>query len=795
MRNRVTVAELPGHHVLTSAGAYSIGLAVAKDPVSGTLAVILHADVADSTTLVQQDKEIAHERIQDSFRRFGVTITDYHGKVLELRGDALLARFDRASDAVTAALAFQTEQDSYLAQLEDDLRPALRVGISMGEVVFADNTVTGAGVVQAQRIEQLANPGSVCITSAIQEALSKRMPIELDDLGEQALKGFDSHVHVYRVGLTPGASIPPPDKHSQPDKTSNKKGLLAALAVLFLVLVGSATYWFSSRNQPVETASIERMAYPLPDKPSIAVLPFTNMSSEAEQEFFADGMTEDLITDISKLSGLFVIARNSVFAYKGKVVNIGQVAEELGVRYVMEGSVRRIGNQVRINAQLIDATTGGHVWAERYDGSLDDVFSMQDRITRSIVTALALTLSVQEKSSIERTETVDAKTYDLYLRGWEHYRVGTAKDYASAIIFFEKALSRDPDFERAHAALAAVYWNILRKGWWQESLGIQYYPASELARIALRRSQQNPTALTHQVASEWIVFYSSNRRRALAEARLALELDPNHPAGHLAMANALLKDNQPRQAVEFIESAMRLDPYHPTSYLVMYAQAQFQLGNYAIAAEWLERSIEINSEDDWAFVYLAATYGQLNLAEKARAALNRANELRANADWGRITLMVTAHPVFRWQGNRDALKEGLLVAGAPRGGEWYKLIVGDGESAEVTGASNIDARKAKLLHDGGALFIDIAETWFVRRIPGARFMQWWSSEGWLFNEVALGKLADKHEEIVIYSTWDGRQVLLAGALAASWGFTKISIFPGGIDEWVASGYPVDTEKI
>jgi adenylate cyclase len=261
--------------------------------------------------------------------------------VAELRGDALLAEFERASDAVSAALSFQADHANHISRLKDDLRPTVRVGIAMGEVIIADSTVTGAGVVQAQRVEQLADPGSICITAAIHESLSRRLPFDLEDLGELVLKGFDIPVRVYRVELIAGQSIPIPQKTSKGETSPKKPELMIATIVIALVVAGGAAYWFKTQEPKVEAASIDRMAFPLPDKPSIAVLPFTNMSDDAEQEYFADGMTDDLITDLSKLSGLFVIARNSTFTYKGKSVKIRQVAEELGVRYVLEGSVRR----------------------------------------------------------------------------------------------------------------------------------------------------------------------------------------------------------------------------------------------------------------------------------------------------------------------------------------------------------------------------------------------------------------------------------------------------------------------
>ena len=280
----------------------------------------------------------------------------------------------------------------------------------------------------AQRVEQLADPGGVCITAALHEALPKRMPFDLENMSEQVLKGFDDPVRVYRVELSANQSVPGPQNISKAETFTSKPRLLVATIVMALVVAGGAAYWFNTQEPKVEAASIESMAYPLPDKPSIAVLPFTNMSGDPEQEYFADGMTEDLITDISKLSGLFVIARNSVFTYKGKAVKVRQVAEELGVRYVMEGSVRRVGNQVRINAQLIDATSGGHVWADRYDGTYDDVFALQDRMTAKIISALSLELSPQDEVQLAKSDTASPEAYDEFLKGWElRWRVESRK--------------------------------------------------------------------------------------------------------------------------------------------------------------------------------------------------------------------------------------------------------------------------------------------------------------------------------------------------------------------------------
>ena len=314
------------------------------------LAAIVHADVMGSTALVQHNETITHERIRDAFRRFSETIRAYGGTPHEVRGDALLATFPRASDAVSASLSFQTGNTHHNETLEDDIRPEVRIGISLGEVVIADGTLTGPDVVMAQRIEQLAEPGGICIQGTAYETIPRRLVFEYSNLGEQQLKGFDEPVRVYGVKPKLGAEIPRPDPQQRGKRFPGRRALIAAIAVT-LIIVGGLTAWIKPWQPEVERADPANMAYALPDKPSVAVLPFDNLSDDKEEAYFSDGVTEDIITDLSKISGLFVIARNSTFAYKDQPVKVRQVAQELGVRYVLQGSVRRVEEKVRITAQ------------------------------------------------------------------------------------------------------------------------------------------------------------------------------------------------------------------------------------------------------------------------------------------------------------------------------------------------------------------------------------------------------------------------------------------------------------
>jgi adenylate cyclase len=789
---------------------------MAKDRLSGKLAVILHADIADSTALVQQDKRLAHERIQDTFKRFSDIIEKYQGHVVELRGDALLAEFERASDAVSAALSFQSDHADHNSRINDGLRPTVRVGIAMGEVIIADSTVTGAGVVQAQRVEQLADSGGICITAAICESLSKLMPFDLEDLGEQVLKGFDIPVRVYRAELIAGQSIPPPQQTSLSETPSTKPRLVVAIIVIVFLVAGGAAYWFKTQEPKVEAASIERMAFPLPDKPSIAVLPFTNMSSVAEQEYFADGMTENLITDLSKISGLFVIARNSSFSYKGQQVKIRQVAEELGVRYVLEGSVQRAGEQVRINAQLIDATTGGHLWAERYDGSLQDIFTLQDQVTQQIVIALKVSLTGEEEAQYLRHNTENVEAHDAFLQGWANYKLGTTVDLARSIPLFEEAVRLDSGYAEAHAALATVYWDAYQKDW-AFDLGIPSFEAESRASLHLDEALKTPNPLAHAQMSR-VYLALGFPGEAVRESELAVAIDSNNASGYASLANALILTDRPQEGADMIRKAMRLDPHHPPEYLTILGAAQFGLEQYEAAARTLERAVNRIPDSEKPLIYLASSYGHLGNMRDAEDTIETTNDLRATLGLGQLSLEKEHEaadyspfrgeidfPSFGLKQAQDRLRLGLSKIPALN---WQYLIrvhlvIGEGNSwFEVEGATEIDLATAKSFYDRGVMFIDVGTDreghWQKGRVAGAVNLPLRENNpgGISLRETELNKILDKSEEVVFY--WCTRDTTVCNpyyetAKAVTWGYQKVFYFIGGAPAWKEAGYPIEAD--
>jgi TolB-like protein len=432
--------------------------------------------------------------------------------------------------------------------------------------------------------------------------------------------------------------------------------------LLFAVAAGAAA-WLRPWEPKIEAASVERMALPLPDKPSIAVLPLANMSNDPNQDYFADGITEDLITELSKVSGLFVIARNTSFTYKGKAVKIAQVAEELGVRYVLEGSVQRAGDRVRINAQLIDALSGGHVWAERFDGSLADVFALQDKVTTGTAEALAVRLTATQQASIAQKETRVPAAYDAFLRGWEHYRRTTPEDFAQSIPFFEEAIRLDPDYGRAYAALTMVYLLANNREWWN-SLGITPREPYQRAMAYLQEARRRPTSTFYQADGTW-ARNSGFSLDGIASFKQAIALDPSDSWNYAYLAWAQIDAGHLAEAEANIERAMRLDPHYPSVFLNILGLIQLNGGQLEQALASLERVTHISPQDEHPLLALAATAGQLGRLPKAAEAIARYNDIRIERGDITLTLATLPNVLFSKYAPNSVIKKGLRLAGVP----------------------------------------------------------------------------------------------------------------------------------
>lgn len=569
-----------------------------RSHLSRKLAVILHADVVASTTLVQRNETLAHERMQAAFRQFSDTIADYGGTAHELRGDALVAEFERASDAVTAALAFQSANRTVNAALADDIRPEIRIGISLGEVVIADGTITGAGVVLAQRLEQLAESGGIVVQGAVAETVPTRMPFDFASLGEQRLKGFEQPVRAIAVDLRPGEALPP----AEAGRTA-------------------------PHTEPASHGAVE--------KPSIAVLPFTNMSNDPEQEYFADGISEDIITALSHIKQWFVIARNSSFAFKGRNVDAREIARELGVRYLLEGSVRKAGNRLRITGQLIDAESGVHLWADKYDGDIEDVFALQDSITESVVGAIEPSLRLAEIARSKRKLPRDIGAYDLYLQALPHLYAIRPGPNAQALDLLHQAIELDPDYAPALAYLAWGYEERVTRAWGDyrsDDAGV----AVALARRAIDADWNDVLVLV--VAGFVLVMIARDYDQGMEAVNRAREINPNIAFVSFLVGAALNICGNPEEGLACIEDAIRVSPGDPGAFFFYTSAAMSHLmcGRPAEACDLATKSARMYKGWDTTYRILAPALVQLDRIEEARAAVAKLLELSPSMTVSRL---------------------------------------------------------------------------------------------------------------------------------------------------------------
>jgi adenylate cyclase len=604
-----------------------------KDHLSRKLAVILHADVVGSTSLVHLNETLAHERIQGVFHRFSETITSYGGVAREIRGDALVAEFERASDAVTAAIAFQAQNERSNATLNDEIKPVLRIGISLGEVIIADNTITGAGVVLAQRLEQIATPGSVVVQGSVYETVPTRIPLKFESLGEQSLKGFDQPVRAYAAELRPGSELPSPETETF-EKTDDKTTSAA-----------------SDHHSPVDAN----------EKPSIAVLPFANMSGDPEQAYFCDGIVEDIITELSHFKDLSVIARQSSFSFRGQDLDIVEVGKKLNVHYVLEGSIRKSGNRVRITAQLIDAWTGAHVWANRFDRELEDIFSVQDEVVRTISATLMDKVHHADYELAKRKSPSNLKAYDCVVLGLNYFYKWTPESNQRAQELFEQAVSIDPEYASAYAWLAETHFRAGLNFWsasFKKSFSLFFDYASK--SVVLDDNDSH----THTALGLAYLFRGDHD---LARSHLdrALALNPSNTDAmvHLGRCEAL--SGNPQKGVEQLFEAQRFNPF--ANYQWFAGQVHYIAGEYAEAIQNLNT---LSSPNALVHAFLAASHGQLGNNTEAREsaslftsmaqALVKLSGASLPQSW--VEFVAARYP-FKYEKDAEHFKSGFEKAG------------------------------------------------------------------------------------------------------------------------------------
>ena len=523
------------------------------------LTAILSADAVGYSRLMAED-ETATVKTIASYREIMATLIKQHrGRVVDSPGDNLLAEFSSVVDAVQCAVAVQNEFQTRNAELAENRRMEFRIGINLGDVIDEEDRIYGDGVNIAARLEALADPAGICVSKTAFDQIETKLPLGYEYLGEQSVKNIPKPVGAYRVLMKPDAAGKVIGEKRFLGRFSRKTAM-AAIIVLLMV-AGGLIGWniYLQQSKKVEPASVENMAFPLPEKPSIAVLPFTNMSGDPEQEYIADGITENIITALSMISKMFVISRNSTFTYKDKPSEIKQVGEDLGVKYVLEGSLMRSEDQVRVTAQLIDTTSGHHLWAERYERKMTDFFTLMDEITRKIVLSLQVELTDGESAYLMHDSTDNFEAWALTVKGTNLRKSSYEKSQnVRARELFERAIKLDPTYAIAWTQLAWTHRNDARKGW-SESPEESMKKAIELANKAKNLDEKQTGA--HNVLS-YIQAHQKQYEKAIAEAERSIAISPNDSDSHATLAWALYSAGNFAEAAEVMKRAMRLSPYY-----------------------------------------------------------------------------------------------------------------------------------------------------------------------------------------------------------------------------------------
>ena len=555
---------------------------MAEPRVQRRLAAILAADVVGYSRLMEIDEAGTLARLK-SLRReiIDPAIAAHSGRMVKLMGDGALVEFASAVDAVTCAIEIQKSVRKHNADGPAEKRIEFRIGINVGDIIVDGEDIYGDGVNVAARIESLAEPGGIFISRAAADHVRDKVPIRIENRGDHTVKNIVRPIEVFCVVVEePG--------------------------------VASAARTAVAYTQPV------------PDKTSIAVLAFNNMSGDSEQEYFSDGISEDIITDLSKLSELHVIARNSSFVYKKAAVSVPDVARALGVRYVLEGSVRKAGNRIRVTAQLINSSNGGHVWASRFDRELTDIFAVQDELTKEIVAALKLKLTAGEQDRLTQRHTVDVEAYELFLRGREQSWASTRAGNIAAHGLLGRAIAIDPEYAAAHALIAFTHVLDYVNAWTSDpehSLRI----GLELAQQVLQMDEKEPHGHS---ALAMAYMWSRDLDQAQVEAQRCLALSPNSPDGLRVMAHVQIFSGDPAGAIDTLDAYMRLDPHYPEIALQFLADARFSLGEFGQAIAALEQRLARNPRSETAYALLASCFGHLGQSADCQTAWEQA--LRIN---------------------------------------------------------------------------------------------------------------------------------------------------------------------
>jgi TolB-like protein/class 3 adenylate cyclase len=583
---------------------------MAEGRLQRRLAAILSADVVGYSRLMGLDEAGTLLRL-NALRRelIDPTITAHSGRIVKLMGDGALVEFASAVDAVSCAIEIQRQVREHATASSDANPIQFRIGINVGDIIIEGDDILGDGVNIAARIEGIAEPGGISISEDAWRQVQGKVAANFVDAGEQSLKNIARPLRVYRLDQSPAA----------------------------------ATASAAPRPRPAQS-----------NKQSIAVLAFNNMSGDPEQEYFSDGISEDIITDLSKLPDLHVIARNSSFTYKGKAFDVKQIGRELDVRYVLEGSVRKAGNRIRVTGQLIDTDSGAHIWADRFDRDLTDMFAVQDELTQKIITALKVKLTPEQRDRLVRKTTIDVEAYNFFLRGRELALLQTKSNNAEARALFERAIAISQDFAAAHAYIAFTRLNDYAIGA-GDAAEQPLKTGLQLATRAVAMDDDDPYA---HVWLSLALLWHREHEKALVEVQRCLALAPSSAEGHLELASVHYYSGDPLRAIDTLNAYMQLDPLYPPLALHFLAQAQHSLGQYEAAVETLKRRLEREPNSETGYALLASCYGHLGQIDESGSAwaqvMRIAPDFSVERRWGILPFKNPAGYAHRVEGLRKA---------------------------------------------------------------------------------------------------------------------------------------------
>jgi adenylate cyclase len=588
---------------------------MADDRVNRKLAAILAADVVGYSRLMGADEAGTLTALKHHRQAiFDPAVAAHNGRIVKLIGDGTIVEFGSVVDAVNCALSVQRADGALPDEALHEPKIVLRIGINLGDVIIEGDDIYGDGVNIAARLEPIAEPGGICVSSIVHESVGNRIDVRFTDSGEISVKNIDRPIRVWKWHPRATPDLAKPN---------------------------------AAKAEPNRVAV------------SIAVLPFTNMSGDPEQEYFSDGISEDIITDLSKIAGLTVIARNSSFAFKGRSVDVREVGKELGVRSVLEGSIRRASNRVRITAQLIDATNGAHLWADRYDRDLTDIFEVQDDVTRRIVDALKVTLTPAEKAQLAEGETANMEAYECALRGREALMGNpkTRETFEKAKALFVRAIEVDPNYAKAYAGLGFAYMFDYQNRWSDDpdrSLPL----AKQYAEKAIEKNPKEPIA---RVVAAVAATFDRDLDRAKTHIDVALALNPSFSLAYNVLGGIHSYSGHPLEAIPMIERAMRLDPASSSQFLHFLGTAYLLAGKYETAATLLKQRIALVPGTDFSRALLASALGHLGEVDEARRVWGELKEINPNYSFSDHFSRLP----YKRQEDVKGIADGLIKAGLP----------------------------------------------------------------------------------------------------------------------------------